>query len=90
MDLNLKRFLAYYGKIILMPEILMSVYSCIGIKYMVRQHMLWLHKCAHVEAQTYYSSCRYYISASLVLCPSYTIIMVPPICTVATAVVYTV
>ena len=27
-DLNLKRFLAYYGKIILMPEILMSVYSC--------------------------------------------------------------
>ena len=28
MDLNLKRFLAYYGKIILMPEILMSVYSC--------------------------------------------------------------
>jgi hypothetical protein len=28
MDLNLKRFLAYYGKIILMPEILMSVYRC--------------------------------------------------------------
>ena len=31
MDLNLKRFLAYYGKIILMPEILMSVYRCIKI-----------------------------------------------------------
>jgi hypothetical protein len=28
MDLNLKRFLAYYGKIILMPEILMGVYHC--------------------------------------------------------------
>jgi hypothetical protein len=32
MDLNLKRFLAYYGKIILMPEILMSVYSCIDLR----------------------------------------------------------
>jgi hypothetical protein len=29
MDLNLKRFLAYYGKIILMPEILMGSNSCI-------------------------------------------------------------
>jgi hypothetical protein len=28
MDLNLKRFLAYYGKIILMPEILMGSNSC--------------------------------------------------------------
>ena len=28
MNLNLKRFLAYYGKIILMPEILMGVYHC--------------------------------------------------------------
>jgi hypothetical protein len=28
MDLNLKRFLANYGKIILMPEILMGSNSC--------------------------------------------------------------
>ena len=28
MDLNLKRFLAYYGKIILMPEILMGSNNC--------------------------------------------------------------
>ena len=31
MDLNLKRFLAYYGKIILMPEILMGSNSCVRI-----------------------------------------------------------
>jgi hypothetical protein len=37
MDLNLKRFLAYYGKIILMPEILMGSNSCIDVdaKFMV-------------------------------------------------------
>ncbi len=34
MDLNLKRFLAYYGKIILMPEILMGSNSC-------KHHTYW-------------------------------------------------